>query len=112
MTTQQPVPADQKCPGCGAFVFYEGHTELRRPTALIPHRFHCHRCGRVYTVQSTSHHPPKIPLKPRHEVKGLVQQAEASAEPAAQPPQGIVVATPQPPSEEAPEKQPEEQRGS
>ena len=66
MTTSQPAPTNQNCPACGALVFYEGHSELR--AALTPHRFHCHRCGKLYVVRSTSHKPPKFRLTPRHEV--------------------------------------------
>ncbi len=66
MTTSQPMPTNQNCPACSALVFYEGHSEL--PTALTPHRFHCHRCGKLYIVRSTSHKPPRFRLTPRHEV--------------------------------------------
>ena len=66
MTTSQPVPTNQNCPACSALVFYEGHSELR--AALTPHRFHCHRCGKLYIVRSTSHKPPKFRLTPRHEI--------------------------------------------
>lgn len=72
MTSENAVPTNQPCPGCGALVFYEGHSEL--PTPLTPHRFHCHSCGRLYVVRSTSHNPPKFALSPRHEA----QQADAA----------------------------------
>ena len=65
-TDHQPVPTNQNCPGCGALVFYEGHSELR--SALTPHRFHCHQCGKSYVVRSTSHKPPRFRLTGRHEV--------------------------------------------
>jgi ribosomal protein S27AE len=67
MTTGQPVPTNQNCPGCSALVFYEGHSELR--STLTPHRFHCHQCGKVFVVRSTSHKPPKFRITDRHEVQ-------------------------------------------
>ena len=70
MTTGKPVPTNQSCPACGALVFYEGHSELR--SALTPHRFHCHRCGKLYVVRSTSHKPPRFRLTGRHEVQEAV----------------------------------------
>lgn len=63
MTTPQ---ATQTCPACGALVNYEGHEDLKR--TLVRHRFHCHRCGKVYIVQSTQHKLPKFPLKAAHEI--------------------------------------------
>ena len=47
-------------------MFYEGHSELQ--SALTPHRFHCHRCGKLYIVRSTSHKPPRFRINARHEV--------------------------------------------
>ena len=68
--TTQPTPA---CPSCGALTNYESHTEVKG--TLVPHRFHCHACGRVYIVRSTSHKQPKFALAARHEVQG--EEAEA-----------------------------------
>ena len=65
MTTQPQ--ATQTCPSCGALVNYEGHEDLKK-RALVRHRFHCHRCGRVYIVQSTQHKMPKFALKAAHEL--------------------------------------------
>ncbi len=48
-------------------MFYEGHSELQ--TALTPHRFHCHQCGKLYIVRSTSHKPPTFRINARHEVQ-------------------------------------------
>ncbi len=47
-------------------MFYEGHSELQ--SALTPHRFHCHQCGKLYIVRSTSHKPPTFRIMDRHEV--------------------------------------------
>jgi DNA-directed RNA polymerase subunit M/transcription elongation factor TFIIS len=65
MTSDNAVPTNQSCPGCNALVFYEGHSELK--TALTPHKFHCHSCGRLYIVRSTSHKQPQFALSERHE---------------------------------------------
>jgi transposase-like protein len=46
---------------------YEGHDD--RPSSLTRHRFHCHSCGRVYLLQSTSHKPPVFAIQPRHEIQ-------------------------------------------
>ena len=67
MTTGNAVPTNTPCPSCGALVFYEGHSELK--STLTPHRFHCHSCGRIYIVRSTSHKPPRFALSSRHEVQ-------------------------------------------
>ena len=61
------TPSTQRCPSCGSFVNYEGHSELAG--TLVPHRFHCHSCGRLYIVRSTSPQPPRFSLRPRHEVQ-------------------------------------------
>ena len=58
------VPTQQNCPSCNALVYYEGHSELA--SNLVPHRFHCHSCGGVYLVRSTSHKPPKFRITQRH----------------------------------------------
>jgi hypothetical protein len=70
------VPTQQACPGCGALVYYEGHSELRTAN-FVPHRFHCHACGRLYIVRSTSHKPPRFALSPRHEVAVAAGEADA-----------------------------------
>lgn len=59
--------ARQQCPACSALVHYEGHGE--EPRLLTRHRFHCHNCGRVYVLQSTSHKMPAFPIKPHHQVQ-------------------------------------------
>ncbi len=61
------TPITQQCPACGAIVNYEGHEDMKK-RALVRHRFHCHRCGKVYIVQSTQHKLPKFPLKASHEI--------------------------------------------
>ncbi len=58
------VPTQQNCPSCNALVYYEGHSELA--SNLVPHRFHCHSCGGIYLVRSTSHRPPKFRITQRH----------------------------------------------
>ena len=73
-TNPPPVPTNQNCPGCGALVFYEGHSELK--STFTPHRFHCHRCGRAYIVRSTTHKPPRFRITASHEV----QDPEAAGE--------------------------------
>ncbi|MBI4236185.1 MAG: hypothetical protein HY688_02360 [Chloroflexi bacterium] len=73
MTT--PAPTTQPCPACGALTYYEGHSELRG--TLVPHRFHCHSCGRVYLVRSTSHKQPRFALSPRHEARETIEHPPA-----------------------------------
>ena len=67
MTSDRAVPTNQPCPSCNALVFYEGHSELK--TSLTPHRFHCHSCGKLYVVRSTSHNAPKFPISEKHEAR-------------------------------------------
>ena len=69
MTTRgAPVPTQQNCPSCNALVYYEGYSAL--PSNLVPHRFHCHACGNVYLVRSTSNKPPRFRLSMRHMATG------------------------------------------
>ncbi len=71
------VPTQQNCPNCNALVYYEGHSEL--PSNLVPHRFHCHACGNVYLVRSTSHKPPRFRITMRHAAAGPTDLATAEA---------------------------------
>ncbi len=78
MTTHSgSVPTQQNCPSCNALVYYEGHSELR--SSLVPHRFHCHACGGVYLVRSTSHKPPRFRISMRHAAAGASDLATAEA---------------------------------
>lgn len=78
MTTQGgPVPTLQNCPSCNALVYYEGHSQLR--SNLVPHRFHCHACGNVYLVRSTSNKPPRFRITMRHMAAGPTDLATAEA---------------------------------
>lgn len=61
MTTAR---ANQRCVGCGSLLNYEGHDD--RKTALTHHRFHCHSCGKVFVLQSTSHKMPTFAVKEHH----------------------------------------------
>ena len=71
------VPTQQNCPSCNALVYYEGHSEL--PSNLVPHRFHCHACGGVFLVRSTSHKPPRFRITMRHAAAGQKDLATAEA---------------------------------
>ena len=71
------APTQQNCPSCNALVYYEGHSEL--PSNLVPHRFHCHACGNVYLVRSTSHKPPRFRITMRHAAAGQNDLATAEA---------------------------------
>ncbi len=71
------VPTQQNCPNCNALVYYEGHSELA--SNLVPHRFHCHACGGVFLVRSTSHKPPRFRITMRHAAAGPGEAAAAEA---------------------------------
>ena len=71
------VPTQQNCPSCNALVYYEGHSEL--PSNLVPHRFHCHACGGVYLVRSTSHKPPRFRITMKHAAADSSDLATAEA---------------------------------
>lgn len=78
MTTQGgSVPTLQNCPSCNALVYYEGYSQL--PSNLVPHRFHCHACGNVYLVRSTSNKPPRFRITMRHMAAGPSDLATAEA---------------------------------